>query len=533
MASDRVYAVKKGEDGFLWMATHQGLCRFDGSQFMYYNQKNSSIIDDRVIDVLPAGNQIWAATEVGLSVLDVVSGEFKNYQLGPMGKVDSLFDVRTSEIYRLFLDRDKEVWVGSRYHGLFQFVPEQDDFKSFQYTGDVDNEITTGKSGRSQIMTISASRTNDSLIYAGTLLGLLEVNKYSGQVEWYAFSPKDYPEIERVNVFREIYFHKDGKLYEGARTPGLRVFDPKTKTIALQKLTPGPGNKILDRGIANFYPKSRNEFWVTTSEGMAVYNSKEQGITFFKENQVRKGIYYGVECVDEQNRIWFPATNGLHCFDPMVQQFRVYSYEHLNNFTWGFANYVVKNPTKEVLTVFPRNSDGLFHLDLASETWTKTDFPGKYVTARSKETQARGMAVDPDGNYTLASAHGLFTYYPKTGGIRPLSIPTVSAEDRYTDVFWDSRGWLWLGLGTRGVVRWDPYKREVRGFTKALLDNDPQRDISQVGRLMEDNQGNIWFRRVGGMGGYLAAKDTLINFLYDNDEKNNFRVVNSIAEDRN
>ncbi len=532
LLNDRVRRVRKGPDGFLWMATFQGLCRFDGSAFTYYQHDEDdpeSIMDNRVTDILPTSDKVWAATDLGVSVLDLATGVFKNYRLGPTGKVDSLIDVRTSEVDVLFQDRDKDIWIGSRYNGLFRYDSERDDFQAFPYVGERNYDFIRDKTPLLGIRSIAENRYNDSLIYAGTAVGLLEVNKISGKVEWFAFEPQPGQPAD-LNVFRRIYFHTDSLLYAGSWQPGLRIFDPGNKEITVKGLGHSEGSDILKSGVSRFFQKGRNEIWVTTGYGLILYDSKKDDITYWKRNQLRKGVYYGVDCIDERGRVWFPAINGLHCFDPIVQQFQVYSYEGLNNYTWGFAYYLVKNPEGKEITVFPRNADGLFHLDEKSRKWTKTSFPGRF--APGKGTLAKGMVIDPQGNYTLASGHGIFTYFPKSGRIRRLLLPENLSPSTYSDIFWDSRGWLWIGIQSKGLVRWDPETKTLRSFETALEDNGVDQSLSGFGGLIEDSYGNIWFKRKGGMGGYLYSKDTIVNFLYERDKKKNFRVVNSIAEDR-
>ena len=50
--------------------------------------------------------------------------------------------------------------------------------------------------------------------------------------------------------------------------------------------------------------------------------------------------------------------------------------------------------------------------------------------------------------------------------------------------------------------------------------------------MFEDSHGNIWFQRADGMGVYVAARDTILNFEYKKNNANSFPSVVSFAEDR-
>ena len=528
----RISMIRKGPDGFLWMATYEGLCRFDGSQFYYYRHDPAdptSIIDNRVRDVIVTGREVWAATAIGLSVRDLETGDFNNFRLGPGGKVDNYPANRISEVFSLFQDREGQIWVGSGHYGIFRYFPAKDEFRPYPFTTRVNHSLPVDEERLSAIHTICESRYNDSLVYAGTSQGLLEINKITNVVRWHAFAAeRALPET--INEFRRIYFHTDGLLYIGSETEGIRIFDPREQHLFVPTPESGPGASLLDNGVNRFHYKDRDEIWITNTHGLLVYNTVQHRITFAKENRFREGIYYGVDYIDDRDRVWHAAQNGLQCFDPLMQQFRVHSFAELNRGTWGLAHYVKKDPVRQEITVFPRDADGLFHLDLPTGTWSKTPFPrptGKGVT---KLTGATGMESDPWGNCTLASEHGLYTFYPSTRRVQPFAGPESWTGESFANILWDSRGQFWAVPADGGLWRWNPHRKKLVNIGSGLTKNSPDREV-QVRHLTEDSQGNIWFSRDGGIGVYLWTQDTIYNFLFDRVPDNPFRSVNSIAED--
>ena len=72
--------IVQTRDGYIWLATHDGLVRFDGVRFTVFNKSNSpGIIANRFISLIEDGRgDLWAATEyVGLTRLH--QGRFVTY----------------------------------------------------------------------------------------------------------------------------------------------------------------------------------------------------------------------------------------------------------------------------------------------------------------------------------------------------------------------------------------------------------------------------------------------------------------------
>ena len=105
LPTNNVRSVQKSKDGFMWMGTSEGLCRFDGQQVKTYVQGpdfSTSLFENTVLAVLPVDNEIWMGTAQGISVMTTHNERFRHYQLNNQGKVDSIyrrFDQHMSVLY--------------------------------------------------------------------------------------------------------------------------------------------------------------------------------------------------------------------------------------------------------------------------------------------------------------------------------------------------------------------------------------------------------------------------------------------------
>ena len=80
LPQNSVYGIVQTDDGYLWLATVDGLARFDGVRFTVFNKSNSpGIINNRFISLLEDGRgDLWAGTEES-GVVRFRGGRFEHF----------------------------------------------------------------------------------------------------------------------------------------------------------------------------------------------------------------------------------------------------------------------------------------------------------------------------------------------------------------------------------------------------------------------------------------------------------------------
>ena len=148
-----VNAVEQTADGFLWLATEEGLIRYDGQTFVTFDERNAPGLGDRNIRSLaptPDGG-MWIGTMTGLVRYD--HGEFVSF------REQSRF---FTDVYDLGLTSDGSVWLSSD-NGLRRYTSRGPDAGPHLYTtadGLPSNGITGMASGA------------DGSLWVGTRRGL-------------------------------------------------------------------------------------------------------------------------------------------------------------------------------------------------------------------------------------------------------------------------------------------------------------------------------------------------------------------------
>lgn len=518
-----------GDDGFIWISANDGACRFDGQQFKVWRHDPAdrrSLLDNDVINILPEKDKIWMATSQGISVLDVRADTFRHYQITAQGKSFNLTRNFGLEAYALFKDREGDIWIGMSASGLWKYLPERDDFYQYPYPPEAYPAITPLWGSHQTVLNIASD--GDSLIWAGTLAGLQQINKRTREVRWFTFPQENKDYQSGVNVFRRLCYHADGKLYVGSWRTGVSVFDPRDQTFRPLFLKNKYGSDLLKSPVGKILSHGKDELWITTFTGFVVYHTGRQEIVFAKYNNQTEGEFYGAESIDKGGRVWQSILGGIQCFDPLMQQFTAFSYDQLHNGRWGFTFYAIPEPTGDAIIVCPRVTDGIYRFERTSRKWTKFMFKG---TARSLEIF--GFVRRKNGDYFISAKEGLFTWSPDKGGrLRPeKSVPGVRFR-QWGDVLTARDGKLWLCARNEGLICLDPAKGRSRIFGPEALEKPDPNALPDPNSLFEDSRGNIWFARTSGLGVYVAARDTIFNFIFSKSEQNSFPIVLDFAEDK-
>jgi ligand-binding sensor domain-containing protein/two-component sensor histidine kinase len=531
-----IRAIKKGRDGFMWIGTGEGLVRFDGMLIKYFKEGNDlehSLFDNSVWSLQPAGDKLWIGTEQGISVLNMRDYTFRHYQLTDSGKQRGPLTRKHDQyIATLYQDKSGKIWVGSRHKGVFKYDDgENDNFRPYTFSRKEYPPLIPSLAGDNSILSFEESERNDSIIWAGTPAGLQEINKVTGKVRLLTFPQKNKDFQVAVNAFRRLYHHDDGLLYVGSWAAGVNVYDPGTNTFTPLPVKNPEGIKMLNNPISNLVRKNDHEIWITTSSGLAIYDSDARDIIWCKFNNAAANEFYAMSYIDEASRVWYSTINGLEYFDPAMQQFSKYSFRHLSRVDWAYAFHIIADKSGKQITVCPRMTDGIYHFDREKHTWTKSLFT-KGESFKYENDLVRGFAQLPNGDYIISADRAVFLFSERTQRFTEIKEGLPVSRTRRGEVMVDKAGYVWLSDDSKGLIKWKPGEKKHRVYNNGLLSIDSTRFFNRLVHLYDDSRGNIWFQRIGGYGVYLADRDSLVSFVYDRDSTNSFPTVQGFAEDK-
>lgn len=528
--------ICKGGDGFLWIASGDGLCRFDGYQAKVFSEggpPERSLLNNAIQTLLPVKDEIWVGTWQGISVMNTKDETFRHYQLGAKGKTDAIERRIDQNISALFKDSSGNIWIGTTDRGVAMYDASRDNFRLFTLPPGKYPALSPALGSYNGVLSITASVNNDSVIWAGTTGGLQKINKYTGTTELYTFPRPEKDYQVALNAFRRLYHHRDGLLYVGSWGAGVNVFNPQDNTFTPLEVKSESGRNVLKTVIVNIFGKSDHELWISTLHGLAVYDIWEKDIVWYRQNNPEKNEIYQVGYTDESNRVWltFTYNRGLGYFDPVMQQFSTYSFKHLSKPDWAFTFYILSDPAGKKLTICPRVTDGIYFFDKEKKEWSKETFSGGRNFFAEMDA-VRGFVELSPGEYLIASDKGVFRYSMRSKKMVLAGKDFPFTPNRRGDMIKDSKGNIWLSDETWGLTKWTPSTGRIVNYQAQTMDKDSAGNTSRVLFQYEDSHGNIWFHRNGGIGVYVASRDTIISFLFRKNEKNSFPSSTGFAEDR-
>ncbi len=106
LPSNWIYDVVQTRDGYVWIATHNGLARYDGLRFKVFNRSNTPQLpanDTRVLHESRDGS-LWIGTVGGLA----------RYQTGRPGTFEEFETFAGNSVHAIWEDRANRLWIGTR-----------------------------------------------------------------------------------------------------------------------------------------------------------------------------------------------------------------------------------------------------------------------------------------------------------------------------------------------------------------------------------------------------------------------------------
>lgn len=517
LSNNQVRAIAADSTGYLWIATWDGICRFDGYEFRNYYHipgDTSSLPYFAIRDICVDGaGEVWASTETGhLLKYDRTADKFEKI---------SEFSTRTQKMPVIFLDTDG---VGN----LWVLMPDSI-IKRDCHTGKTDKYIITEKDLKPISLPISGNQLyveKDDLIWlsAGGYLYRLRkaellktevmaliieeefrVRSVNNVVQFdYYFTPwsKFYitPEGGRWlfsysglyrqdndGVFREFtgklsdFNFSPDEMYVWGDPGGVcHVYDPRTKNE--YRIITGDL-----RNIMTFHVQNRNLIWFAGINDFLGYSGLIKAIIspdFFKNYRDESGIenseaVYGIY-KDRQDNIWtgIRGRDHIHLIGPDGKWSSRGKLSPEMALKAGYLRAIKGTESGIWLGYF---FEVLMFYDLRSERIT-SHFPDAELC----------FTILPwsDGTLFIGSDDMLIKYNRADGTSEIFTGPLGEARNFYT-LSHDKKGNIWGGLSGSQVIR---INTSDRGYQIIKLSDDSY-NVESI--CLGDNN-DLWAALLGG-----------------------------------
>jgi len=442
LPTNEVQKVYQDKDGFIWFATRNGLCQYNGYETTLYksNLYSPDLLTTNSITCLvdDNNNNLWIGTSEGLNVMDKRTGEIKKYKAP---------SISNNVVSALCVTRDNTLWVGTD-NGLCRYVPEKD---TFVVCGDEFGD------GRLRYVTIkSLLEDSDGDLWIGTWAqGLFRYSPSTDKVVVY-------PKINEQYSSHVIYEDSNKDIWVGSWGYGLfKLRNPKDmENVSYQSFLHenGDDSSLSDNIVYDIAEDiNTHTLWVGTRSGLSILRLDESS-SFINYKSGKSDYRIPSDEVnsimrDSQKNMWIGAIGGgVLMADTRQPAFALH--------TLNFGNEDI--PVTSVRTLFADSDQNL---------WIGVGTYGlacrEYVTGELK----------------------MYSHIPEFSGVKDL--PSLFAV-----VQRKKSGDIWFGMYNGGIYVYRKGEKVKHLTTKnsAFLTSDC------VSALYEDYEGNCWVGTRGGIG---------------------------------
>ncbi len=266
LSSNSIRKISKINEGYIFLATYNGISLYDGESFINFTVENSpDLLSNSIYDFCYSQDStIWLATQKGVAI-------FKNLKVK---RLKELAPLESMSVQKIVCDKNGSIWIGTQSHGLFVF--ENNKLSKIKNLAELDKNIM-------------------SVLYADPI-GRIWVGTEIGDLYFFDSQKRDIhlvtiPKIAN-GVFSALYDSK-GNYYFGTRNG---VYTYKKDSFILLNSNINFINDIVE--------DKKGNIWFATNSGLFQYDTINNTFyNFIKKQPIKKQIVQSVY-FDDDDIVW-------------------------------------------------------------------------------------------------------------------------------------------------------------------------------------------------------------------------------------
>lgn len=560
LADGWVHDILMDSKGTIWLATHDGLSRYDGHHIKNYKVNKSvphSLPGSTLMNIKEGENDIYwiACNGIGLLRFDARNQQFSSYTYDPENK-NTISNIAATTLH---IDEEGLVWIGTFTGGLNSFDPKTEKFTRYPLINP--NKIVTNPFMENSVRDIVPDPQDKNKLWLATHIGIIHFDKKNGKVEQYrlekngqaAFSVKltidknklwvaaenlGLAEFSTINKTFQYHFEKNSingvniksadELWVSTRSSGLAVFNKKNKKKKIITSNPNNPNSLMSDAIAGIYLDNKQRLWVRDlNEGVNITNGKRPLLKkpkapaeVWKKLNGEKRFSY--DKTSQQLYVISIVGTDFHIFQKEKEQYLFYKTIPLPIYDAGNLDGILDIETDMSGTTWvllkTKQELKLFQYDKVKEVLTAVDFPAlekiKVATAGYAS-----LASDQQNRLWIAFPNGMLLINGKDKSEHQL------AKDQGDDhnpqihkILFDSKNNLWACSYENGVYSYNIKSKEEKHFPYDESENGL--DAWRILTLTEKKDGNMWVGTSALGIQELNPEDPPIQFMPTYDQNN-------------
>jgi ligand-binding sensor domain-containing protein/signal transduction histidine kinase len=492
LPQNTVQTLAQTDDGFVWLGTEVGLVRFDGNNFVLFDQNSKPALPGNDVQSLLATNDgaLWIGTTDGLARL--LNGSITTFTTAnglPGNSIRALWQDSDSVVH--VSTQNGSVAIRGSYvvptaaaevegpPELFHLELLDSSHVSVRTTavviaqkGLAQQTLTTGKDiPGTRIQTANADRE-----------GVLWIGTNGGLVRWAAGKIERLPVTDPLAAtsILSILEDREGNLWVGTETGGLHILrDERFRTL-------GARNGLSSDATTTVVEDSTGTLWVGTS-GYGLNAVTRSGVDFGKARAYtsRDGLTSDIIlslAAAPDGDLWVGTPDGLN----RIRRGAITAYTTADGLPDDFIRSLLVDSDGSLWIGTRR---GLAHMSVSAgglhiDTFTQSTGLGSDLVG--------AMARDTHGNLWVATLAGLSRL---SGGAKPAITNFTSANGLSSNVITSllarGNGTLLIGTQGHGWNLWDGQR-----FSPVAASGLNQTTILAI---LDDGNGHLWFATANGI----------------------------------
>ncbi|MCB0570246.1 MAG: response regulator [Phaeodactylibacter sp.] len=484
--------IYKDSRGFMWFATWNGLCRYDGYEFRTFKSGNDKVgLPDNFVQAIAEGPHglLWVGTAKGISIFNLSFSRFCQAQeLSP--------GIGQASINTLYCDEEGTMWAGAENKGLLAITISQ------YNAGTGEAQFNTQQTGLAGISVTAVAPVGGDKLWVGSRNGLWEMNRRTG-----AFRAIPLRSLQSAQVLT-LLAEKD-YIWIGT-TQGLVRYTIRGGEERLFLHDPFNPGSLLHNSVTAICRDAENNLLIGTLGGLNIYQplsgtflgvTERAGTRQQLNNKFINSIF-----ADEFGNVWIGTEKGgvnkynlnQHKFGAIVQDVGA-----SNGLSHSTVNSIlIEGPVAWVGTAggglnrINRNNGRAAHF--RHDPNRPQSISSDFITTILRDSYGNlWIGTWGDGLNKLATdAANSFEHY----AIGP---PTAQgrANDFISSIKEDPRGFLLIGTES-GLGMLDPVSNSIFHINEEMAGVN----ITEVGCILLDSRNDYWIGTRKGLFRFPASR---------------------------
>ncbi len=486
LSNSLINSIYQDKRNFLWIATEDGLNKYDGVKFTIYKNKSgdSTSLKNNYVRVLfeDSNNRFWVGSVNGLLIYDRAKDSFSEIKLyknqariephitsiaeskntdvwiatsgegvirvkrgSNLVQIDENFTSRLNSRFltSVLIDKNQNVWIGNENQGVNFFNTTTKKMLSFKAPFGI---------GSNQISSLCEDKQGE--IYVGTLTGGLYHFNQTKQL----FELIPYLNSATPLPVKSIFCDKQNQLLVGTDGKGMKILNRKAGKLDDFQMPSAPFD----------FSKMKVHAILQDNSGNLWTGLFQKGV-YLSPNKPNRFNYYG-------NKSFSKNVIGSSCIMALVRD--------LDNTLWVGTD-----------------NDGLYRINAAGKS---THYPPKNGV-NSVSSTILTILDDGKGNLWLGSfLDGLTCFNKQTGSCKSYNnrndiSQNNTSSNRVTTLAKDAKNQLWIGTNGGGLYVFDLNTKQYLKHYSSSQSGGYRIDNNWINTVVCGKDGVVWCGSAGGV----------------------------------